>query len=370
MGSELCMPAACGSETTMPALATALMSVSVAICDNGFSEIAPKRARPQTHTSRLQFTLCKGCISTCLKLLFMARYARLIEPELPPPSREYIEAYCRAQSLARPPTTDATHSGARPPGAPSAVTASADHQHRRGPRIFDAGPGDAADYASFCAALAHHRELRGLRDADELHRRTTLARMLSLTLSALALSQGVSASVFGYTLWVDLGDDPAAQLTCAIVFGSGCLGLVGGVWRLTWALQSFFMTQIWALAFVFAQWLRSQQRSGRTSLFCQQYAAGKCAAGTDATQLGAIILSLMLVYASMFVSDVLAERLQNDLEREDQVSLIRLSWHMHRKTLAGVQRFEDLIHSKFEELVGMGYLKAAREGARRAAASE
>jgi hypothetical protein len=43
---------------------------------------------------------------------------------------------------------------------------------------------------------------------------------------------------------------------------------------------------------------------------------------------------------------------------------------MHRKTLAGVQRFEDLIHSKFEELVGMGYLKAAREGARRAAASE
>ena len=56
----------------------------------------------------------------------MSTYARLIEPELPPPSREYIEAYCRAQSLARPPTTDATHSGARPPGAPSAVTASAE----------------------------------------------------------------------------------------------------------------------------------------------------------------------------------------------------------------------------------------------------
>jgi hypothetical protein len=47
MGSELCMPAACGSETTMPALATALMSVSVAICDNG---LRGQRTRAETGT--------------------------------------------------------------------------------------------------------------------------------------------------------------------------------------------------------------------------------------------------------------------------------------------------------------------------------
>ena len=30
---------------------------------------------------------------------------------------------------------------------------------------------------------------------------------------------------------------------------------------------------------------------------------------------------------------------------------------MHKKTLVGIQRFEDLIHAKFEELVLLGFLK-------------
>lgn len=44
---------------------------------------------------------------------------------------------------------------------------------------------------------------------------------------------------------------------------------------------------------------------------------------------------------------------------------------MNRKTLLGINRFEDVIHAKFEELVGMGYLrpKAADAGSPRVARS-
>jgi len=238
-----------------------------------------------------------------------------------------------------------------------------------GPRLFDAGPGDAHDYSSFCTALANHQELRGLRDADEIRQRTTCVRELTVTLSALALTQAACAAVFATTLLIDLAsgaDDSAAILTTTVIFGSGCVGLIGGFWRSTWALQSFFLTQIWTLALVFAQWLRSQQQFGRVSIFCHQHVSGAgghqagCAAATDAAQLAAIVLSLVVVYASMFVSDVLAERLQDEREREDQVALVRFSWLMHRKTLVGVQRFEEVIHQRFEELVQMGFLRRRR----------
>ena len=283
-------------------------------------------------------------------------YAKLSEePPLRPPSREYIESYCRAQALARSPTSPRTTYGARPLAAAA---------ERRGPRLFDAGPGDAADYAGFCAAMVHHHELRGLRDADELQQKKKRVHTLAYTLSLLALAQTTCAAVFAYTNLVDLGSgasDTAARITTAVVFGSGCIGGAGGLLRSRWALSAFFLSQIWALALVFAQWLRSQQLSARAVIFCHQHAAGASghAAGcsTDVTQLISIVLTLGLVYASMFVSDVLAERLQDELESEDQLSLIRFGWLMHRKTLVGIQRFEDLIHTKFEELVVMGYLK-------------
>ena len=284
-------------------------------------------------------------------------YDRLTEePSLRPPSREYVESYCKTRTTATPQATYAV----RP--LPTAAVDS-----RRGPRLFDAAPGDAVDYASYCAALGQHRECRGLRDADEIQRRTDRVHVLATAVTLLALTQTVCACVFAYTLFLDLfsgSQDSLSLITCLVVMASGCVGLVGGLRRAQWALQAFFILQIWALALVFAQWLRMQQQSGRTSLFCRQHmsdsgasTALQCANAIPITQVAAVVLALAVVYCSMFVTDTLAERLQDELEQEDQLSLIRFSWLMHRKTLIGVQRFEDLIHAKFEELVTMGFLR-------------
>ena len=71
----------------------------------------------------------------------------------------------------------------------------------------------------------------------------------------------------------------------------------------------------------------------------------------------AIFVAFGVVYASMFYTDLLAERLQDGREEEDERSLMSFAWLMHKKTLVGVQRFEDMIHAKFEELVLLGFLK-------------
>ena len=60
---------------------------------------------------------------------------------------------------------------------------------------------------------------------------------------------------------------------------------------------------------------------------------------------------------AQFYTDLLSEQLQDELEQQDQHSLLHFAWLMHKKTLVGVQRFEDLIHAKFEELVLLGFLK-------------
>lgn len=61
--------------------------------------------------------------------------------------------------------------------------------------------------------------------------------------------------------------------------------------------------------------------------------------------------------AWQFYTDLLSEQLQDELEQQDQHSLLHFAWLMHKKTLIGVQRFEDLIHAKFEELVLLGFLR-------------
>ena len=73
-------------------------------------------------------------------------------------------------------------------------------------------------------------------------------------------------------------------------------------------------------------------------------------------QKAAIVVSLVSAYVSMFVAEIFAEKLQDQYEYEDQLSLVRFAWLMHRKTLVGAQRFEDLVHTKFGELVDAGFL--------------
>ena len=59
----------------------------------------------------------------------------------------------------------------------------------------------------------------------------------------------------------------------------------------------------------------------------------------------------------MFCTDLLAEQLTDERAASDERALLSFAWLMHKKTRIGVQRFEDLIHAKFEELVLLGFLK-------------
>jgi hypothetical protein len=280
-------------------------------------------------------------------------YERLTdEPVLRPPSRETIDSYRRAATQVR----NAGENGAHPPRVVDS--------NGRGQRLFDAAPGDATDYAGFCAGLKQTWGGRGLKDARATSRAASQMRQARLLVIALAATQAVGAAVFAYVTLQDPASgnrDISSHLTSSLILASGCVGLVGGLRRSPWALQAYFMSQIWALAVTFAQWLRSQQQAGRTSLFCGFRAAtaddADCSAVLDSTTAGVVVLVLAAVYGSMFATDMLAEGLQDQLELEDQLSLIRFSWLMHRKTLVGVQRFEDVVHTRFKELVSMGFLK-------------
>lgn len=157
----------------------------------------------------------------------------------------------------------------------------------------------------------------------------------------------------------------AAQLaTSAIVAFSGALGVYSGMRKRRWALHGFFLTQVWALSAVAAQWLRSRQAAARESIFCADrdaatiggHEAARCAAAGSTTQLGALVVALGVVYASMFFTDLLVEAVQDQTEQADERNTLHFAWLMQKKGLVGIQRFEELIHTKFEELVVMGFL--------------
>ena len=44
-------------------------------------------------------------------------------------------------------------------------------------------------------------------------------------------------------------------------------------------------------------------------------------------------------------------------EEEDNQQVTKFIWLMRKKTLLGIHRFEELIHTEFEKLVGIGFLK-------------
>ena len=80
-------------------------------------------------------------------------------------------------------------------------------------------------------------------------------------------------------------------------------------------------------------------------------------AASDALGTLALFLALGVVYASMFYADLLVAQLDEERHAADERALLSFSWLMHKKTLVGIQRFEDAIHAKFEELVLLGFLK-------------
>ena len=288
-------------------------------------------------------------------------------PTLQPPS----SAFCRSRVMA------SASSAASPSCVGSAAASPTGHAfERRGPRLFDPHAGDPTDPTSFFAPLANYVSLRGLDDEEVIARRNAEVRRAQQRVVGLSALQTACAAVMLATHAVDGSHDSAGSaliFTSAVVAAAGVFGVLGGSRRGVWALAAFEATQIWVLAAIAAQWLRAQQASARERVFCEEREAARlhgghedtCGIAPDVLRFAALIVALLVVYASMFFTDLLAEQLQDTRETEDQRALIHFAWLMHKKTLVGVQRFEDLIHAKFEELVLLGFLKPRPTSPRR-----
>ena len=268
------------------------------------------------------------------------------QPTLPPPSAQYTRQQrgCLEHSYAS-------------PSAGAAYAAKSVHidAARRGPRLFDPSPEDPIDPASFFGTLGH--ELRGLRDEDAIALRHARLLRTGRQVMILAAIQTGAALVMLLTQLMRLAGhrDAAAILTSLIVATSGGLGMYGALRHTIWPLHAFFLTQIWVLAAVTAQWMRSETTAARLQIYYTD--RSKSTPPTDVFHGLAIFVALGVVYGSMYYTDLLAERIQDELEQADERSLLHFAWLMHKKTLVGVQRFEDMIHAKFEELVLLGFLK-------------
>ena len=108
----------------------------------------------------------------------------------------------------------------------------------------------------------------------------------------------------------------------------------------------------------------SQQAAAEEAEFCDERVTGMrgeleamCGRVGTSLRLGAMLIGGGVVYASMFWTDLLGEMLQDSLEQADNRRLLDFAGLMHQGTLVGVQRFEDRIHQRFEELVQLGFLK-------------
>ena len=231
--------------------------------------------------------------------------------------------------------------------------------------MFDHMPGDPTDPSTLFSSL--NLELKGLRDEAAVAERRMTLQQATLSVCVLAGVQTVCAAVLVISRRAEGRADLALLITSVIVAASGICGLVGCAWRSRLFLHAFFLTQIVVLSAVAAQWLRSEQAAAKEALYCSEREDAMaddvdfdamCARSGTVLRAVAIAVGLGVVYASMFCTDLLSEMLQDSLEHADNRKLLDFVWLMYQSTLVGVQRFEDRIHERFEELVHQGFLKA------------
>ena len=274
------------------------------------------------------------------------------------PLTEPSPEYCR--SLA----TAAASSFPESYGASCLKSVGSSAQQLRSPRLFahDMVHRDHSDGGdAFFAAL--DPAYRSVRDEAALAKQRAKLSAAALQASLLAGVQMSCGAILALNLIYEGRNEAGLFGTSAILVISGLCGLVGSLRRSSWALEAYFLTQIVVLAVTAAQWLRSQQAARKTALFCAEHTRGigskadACDTGHLFAQVSALLIGLGVVYASMFSMDRLTERLQDEREQADNRRVLEFSSEMHQSTLAGVKRFEDRIHMRFEELVRDGFLK-------------
>ena len=152
-------------------------------------------------------------------------------------------------------------------------------------------------------------------------------------------------------------------LTVSVTTGSGIVGFFGAWYEERNVINWFFITQIWCLSTVVSQFLRNQQSSRRQHLLCDDAVLNNASPGTGCAngelylQSRSLQVTFCTVFASLFVSDSMSEMIQGGREDVNQLLVSRFVWQMRKRTLVGIHRFEESIHSKFEDLVSLGYIK-------------
>jgi hypothetical protein len=148
-------------------------------------------------------------------------------------------------------------------------------------------------------------------------------------------------------------------MTVAITAASGVVGVCGAFYRVGPALHWFVISQVWCLSNIIAQCVRDRQSTRRQRIFCaeERGAGSSCLVAVQDQQAAALFGAILVAYISVFVADGLAQSLQQQLEYRDNHLLVQFVWLMQKRTLISVSRFEESIHTQFEELINLGYLK-------------
>lgn len=182
---------------------------------------------------------------------------------------------------------------------------------RRGPRLFDPAQGDPTDERSFFASLGH--ELSGLRDQENIKaRHQRLMHTCRRVMALAAVQTGCAVVILSSQILQPAAlRDSAAVLTSIVVAAAGGLGMYGvirrdeadaealarSIKRSVWPLHAFFLSQIWVLAAVASQWMRSQAVAARqATVFASQ---GRETPGNQSLVNLSFLTALAVVYASM-----------------------------------------------------------------------
>lgn len=207
--------------------------------------------------------------------------------------------------------------------------------------------------------MAHY--FKNLDDRLAAEARERNAGRLRMAVVILCTVQSACAACFLATMTAmpDGFESGLLVMTVAVTAASGVVGICGAFYRVGPALHWFVISQVWCLSNIIAQCVRDRQSTRRQRIFCadEPDAGSSCLMAVQDRQAAALFGGMLVAYISVFVADGLAQSIQQQFEYRDNHLLVQFVWLMQKRTLISVSRFEETIHTQFEELINLGYLK-------------
>jgi hypothetical protein len=258
---------------------------------------------------------------------------------------------------------DWTAATSQPLGSGSAACASAAWSRRPAGATARSGSGAPRLFGSMASKpepddMAHY--FKNLDDRLAAEQRERKAWRLRMAVMIMCTIQSACAACFLATMTAmpDGFESGLLVMTVAVTAASGVVGVCGAFFRVGPALHWFVISQVWCLSNIISQCVRDRQSTRRQRIFCADApdANSSCLMAVHDQQTGALLCGMLVAYGSVFLADGLAQSIQQALDYRDNHLLVQFVWLMQKRTLVSVSRFEETIHTQFEELINLGYL--------------